>query len=97
MSWSGSRFSSGSALGRPIMGVRGSLIGVWMSISAETDVLVGVTVLFGVGSWSPHYGCQGFSNRRLDVNLCRNGCPGRGHGSLRGRLLVAPLWVSGVL
>jgi hypothetical protein len=36
-----------------------SLIGVLMSISAETDALVGVTVLFGVGSWSPHHGCQG--------------------------------------
>src|ERR1700745_2266065 len=36
-----------------------------MSISAETDVLVGVTVLFGVGSWSPHLGVRGEMPQRV--------------------------------
>ena len=36
-----------------------SLIGMLMSSTSETDALAGVTVLFEVGSWSPHHGCQG--------------------------------------
>lgn len=36
-----------------------SLIGVLQSSILEVDVLAGVTVLFGVGSMSPHHGCQG--------------------------------------
>ena len=33
--------------------------GMLMSSTSETDALAGVTVLFEVGSWSPHHGCQG--------------------------------------
>jgi fructose-specific phosphotransferase system IIC component len=36
-----------------------SLIGVLQSSILGVDVLAGVTVLFGVGSMSPHHGCQG--------------------------------------
>jgi hypothetical protein len=36
-----------------------SLIGILQSSILEVDVLAGVTVLFGVGSMSPHHGCQG--------------------------------------
>jgi hypothetical protein len=39
--------------------VRRSLIGVLQSSILGVDVLAGVTVLFGVGSMSPHHGCQG--------------------------------------
>ena len=41
------------------MGAGCSLIGVSQSSILEVDVLAGVTVLFGVGSMAPHYGCQG--------------------------------------
>jgi hypothetical protein len=41
----------------PIQGC--SLIGALQSSIPEVDVLAGVTVLFGVGSMSPHHGCQG--------------------------------------
>jgi hypothetical protein len=46
-------------MGMSQMGAGCSLIGILQSSILEVDVLARVMVLFGVGSMSPHHGCQG--------------------------------------
>jgi len=49
----------------PHLGEGCSLIGVLQSSILEVDVLVGVTVLFGVGSMSPIMGVRGEALQRV--------------------------------
>ena len=48
-----------------------SLIGMLMSSTSETDALAGVTVLFEVGTWSPHHGCQGWNAATCETPFFR--------------------------